>query len=39
VASVTADGHAFSTLFNRGFTLVRSRNASGRFVYDLAAVA
>jgi Uma2 family endonuclease len=39
VASVTTDGHAFSTLFNRGFTLVRSRNASGRFVYDLATVA
>jgi Uma2 family endonuclease len=38
VASVTTDGHAFSTLFNRGFTLVRGRNASGRFVYDLAAV-
>jgi len=37
VASLTADGRGFSTVFGCGFTLVRSRNASGRFVYDLAA--
>jgi Uma2 family endonuclease len=37
VASLTADGRGFSTVFGCGFTLVRSRNPSGRFVYDLAA--
>jgi Uma2 family endonuclease len=37
VASVAADGRAFSNAFGRAFALVRSRNASGRFVYDLVA--
>lgn len=37
VASVAADGRSFSPVFGCGFTVVRSRNASGRFVYDLAA--
>lgn len=37
VASLTADGRGFSTVFGCGFALVRSRNAGGRFVYDLAA--
>jgi Uma2 family endonuclease len=37
VASLTADGRCLSTVFGCGFTVVRSRNASGRFVYDLAA--
>ena len=37
VASLTADGRGFSTVFGCGFTLVRSRNAGGRFIYDLAA--
>ena len=38
VASTTADGGGFSTLFGCGFAVVRSRNAGGRFVYDLAVV-
>jgi hypothetical protein len=37
VASVTADGRGFSNAFGCAFALVRSRNASGRFVYDLVA--
>lgn len=38
VASTTADGHGFSTVFACGFALVRSRNAAGRFVYDLTVI-
>jgi Uma2 family endonuclease len=38
VASITADGHGSSTVFGCGFALVRSRNAAGRFIYDLAPV-
>ena len=37
-ASTTADGHGFSTVFACGFALVRSRNAAGRFVYDLTVI-
>jgi len=37
VASLTTDGRGFSTVFGCGFALVRSRNAGGRFIYDLAA--
>jgi Uma2 family endonuclease len=38
VASTTADGHGFSTVFACGFALVRSRNPAGRFVYDLTVI-
>ena len=37
VADVAADGTQRSTVFGCTFSLVRSRNASGRFVYDLVA--
>ena len=35
--TVSADGTCRSDLFDCNFTLVRSRNANGRFVYDLVA--
>lgn len=37
VVDVAADGTCRSTVFDCKFTLVRSRNAAGRFVYDLVA--
>lgn len=37
VAEVAADGAPHSKLFDCTFLLVRSRNAAGRFVYDLVA--
>ena len=36
VADVSTDGTPRSKLFDCSFSLVRSRNAAGRFVYDLA---
>ena len=38
VASTAPDGGSLSTVFGCGFVVVRSRNAGGRFVYDLAVV-
>jgi hypothetical protein len=37
VADVTTDGPCRSTVFGCTFALVRSRNAAGRFIYDLVA--
>ena len=37
VADVTPDGPCRSTVFGCTFALVRSRNAAGRFIYDLVA--
>lgn len=37
VPTVAADGTCRSDLFDCDFTLVRSRNPNGRFVYDLVA--
>ena len=37
VADTTSDGTSRSTVFGCTFVLVRSRNAAGRFIYDLVA--
>jgi len=37
VPTASADGACRSDLFDCDFTLVRSRNPNGRFVYDLLA--